>query len=68
MQHANVLLLLCCIAQRPDIEAETRVVARGQRCRRADLMLYMRLASAQVCECVIVVARVHVVTQIHVVR
>ena len=30
MQHANALLLLCCIAQRPDIEAETRVVVRGQ--------------------------------------
>ena len=29
MQHANALLL-CCIAQRPDIEAETRVVVRGQ--------------------------------------
>jgi hypothetical protein len=27
--HANALLL-CCIAQRPDIEAETRVVVIGQ--------------------------------------
>lgn len=29
VQHANALLL-CCIAQRPDIEAETRVVMRRQ--------------------------------------
>lgn len=68
MQHAKALML-CCIAQRPDIEAETRVVVRGQECRRADLVLYMRLSPAYVR---VVRHRRRegtcVVTQIHVLR
>lgn len=47
MQHANALLL-CCIAQRPDIEAETRVVVRGQDADELILCYRCGLASAQV--------------------
>lgn len=74
VQHANALLL-CCIAQRPDIEAETRVVVRGQD---ADELILCYICASRISTSVAASSSsssrgyryvyVHVVTQIHVVR
>lgn len=76
MQHANALLLLCCIAQRPDIEAETRVVVRRQDADEL-ILCYIHVCASRISTSVAASSSssrgyryvyVHVVTQIHVVR